>query len=197
MARPVIVEKLEQYLRQEMSTEAAVVYFLVEVRKLMEHDNSKGTYPVLNFYCNWVVHTKLDASPIAERIIRLMDDMNAYIVSKSNAPVSVDDLVALLDQSALQKELGAFLNHAGLPSSVCDSQASWNTFQRLLGSVIQDAPLYVRKDKKQLTRFVESVSLTNLPLEGGKSLNFKWTVKFHTEPEGQIRQHPGFTPMMK
>jgi hypothetical protein len=195
MARPAIVGKLERHLQQEMTTEAAVVYFLVEARKLLEHDNSKGRFAVLNFYCNWVVHTRLEASPIAERIIRLMDDMHAYLVSASDVPGSVDELTGLLDQSSLQMDLSAFLSQVGLPSAVCDSQMYWNNFQRLLGAVIQDAPLFIRKDSKQPTRYIESISFENLPLEGGKSLNLQWTIKFHTQPEGKIRLHPGLTPM--
>jgi hypothetical protein len=194
MARPAIIEKLEQHLQYEMTTEAAVVYFLVEVRKVLEHDSSKGAFDVLNFYCNWVVHTKLEASPVAERIIRLMDDMHAYMVSKSSILVSVDELRALIDQSSLRTQLAAFLGQVGLSSAVCDSQTNWNNFQRLLGAVIQDTPLFVRKDSKQPTKYIESISIENLPLEDGKSLNFQWTPKFHTYPEGKMRLHPDVTP---
>jgi hypothetical protein len=41
---------------------------------MLEHDNQKDVYPVLNFYGNWVVHTKLSNSPVAEKIIRLFDE---------------------------------------------------------------------------------------------------------------------------
>jgi len=190
-----------------MTTEAAVVYFLVEVRKLLEHDETKESFAVLNFYCNWVVHTKLETSAIAERIIRLMDDVLAYMVSENDTPASIDELTAHLDQSSLRKELGAFLSQVGLPTTVCDSQAYWNNFQRLLGAVIQDAPLLIHKHGKQRTkrvlnkgrkrptRYVESVTVENMPLDDGSSLNFKWVPKFHTHPEGKPRLHPGLEPM--
>jgi hypothetical protein len=191
MARPAIVEKLERHLRQEMTTESSVVYFLVGVRKLLEHDKSKAQFQVLNFYCNWAVHTKLDSSPIADEIIRLMDDLQAYMVSASETPVSTDDLQALLDQSSLRMEIATFFKHVGLPDAVCGSNAYWNKFQRLLGAVIEDTPLLIHKAKKQTTRYVESISVKNLPLEGGKSFSLEWKPKFHTKPQGKLRLHPG------
>ena len=192
MARHSIVEKLEHFLRQRkgIRTEAEVVYVLVELRKLLEHDNTKAKSPVLNFYCNWVVHTKLESSPIADRIIRLMDNLHAYMVSKTNTAISIDDLRALLDQSSLRKELGALLSRCGLPTTFCDDDTNWNRFQRALGAVIQDAPLFVQRDKKQKTRFIESVAFRNKPLEHGLSLNFEWKIEFHTNPEGKMRLHP-------
>jgi hypothetical protein len=186
MARPAIVEKLTHHLEKEMTDEAAVVYFMVEVRKLLEHETAKTQFQVLNFYCNWVVHTKLDQSPIADRIIHLNDEILAYSVSASNAPVQMNDLITLLDQSSLQKELAMFLQQVGLPSEVLEA-SSWNKFQRLLGSIIEDVPLLIDKRKGQPTRYVQSVSVKNLPLSEGLSLNLQWSTKFHTQPEGEIR----------
>jgi hypothetical protein len=195
MARNAIIEKLEGHLREDIRTEAAVVYLLVELRKLMEHDKSKSQFPVLNFYCNWVVHTKLDASPIADKIIRLFDDMQAYMVSAKNAPAPIKELKSLLDQSSLRAELWKMLKRVGLPAApICGSTAAWNSFQRLLGAVIEDVPLLIHKERKQATLYVDSIAVRNLPLEGGKSFNLEWTPKFHNPPQGKLRPHPGLKP---
>lgn len=75
MGRHAIVEKLHPELQKPIETEMQVVYILVELRKLLEHEGKKDAYAVLNFYGNWVVHTKLSASPIADKIVRLFDEM--------------------------------------------------------------------------------------------------------------------------
>src|ERR1022692_1084374 len=62
MAEGSIIPKLEVALRRPIKTEMQVVYILVELRKLLEHKNKKDAYPALNFYGNWVVHTKLSKS---------------------------------------------------------------------------------------------------------------------------------------
>ena len=48
MARHSIVEKLQSALTQPIDAEMHVVYILVELRKLLEHDGKKNLYPVLN-----------------------------------------------------------------------------------------------------------------------------------------------------
>jgi hypothetical protein len=75
MARHSLVEKLQSELHRLIETEMQVVYILVEVRKLLEHNSQKDLYPVLNFYGNWVVHTRLSASPVADKIVRLFDEI--------------------------------------------------------------------------------------------------------------------------
>ena len=75
MARHSTVDKLHPELQRPIETEMQVVYILVELRKLLEHDGKKYAYPVVNFYGNWVVHTKLSASPVADRIVRLLDEV--------------------------------------------------------------------------------------------------------------------------
>ena len=76
---------------------------------MLEHDRKKATYPVLNFYCNWVVHTKLEESAIAEKIIRLNEEMYDYITSKSDDLSGIPELRTLLDHTTLQKELAEYL----------------------------------------------------------------------------------------
>jgi hypothetical protein len=75
MSRHAIVEKLHGHLAGGIDNEPAVVYLLVELRKLLELDGRKQEFPLLNFYGNWVVHTRLDGSAIADKIIRYMDNM--------------------------------------------------------------------------------------------------------------------------
>ena len=45
MGRPSIVEKLEKMLLSPIDSEIQVLYLLVELRKLLEHDNQKGCIP--------------------------------------------------------------------------------------------------------------------------------------------------------
>jgi hypothetical protein len=62
MARHAIIEKLDIELSQQITSERQVVYILVEIRKLMERNNDTEKCFALNFYCDWAMHTKLDAS---------------------------------------------------------------------------------------------------------------------------------------
>jgi hypothetical protein len=57
MARDVLIQKISDTLMAGVESEQAVVYLLVETRKLADRDNYGD--PVLRMFCNWVVHTDL------------------------------------------------------------------------------------------------------------------------------------------
>ena len=57
-----IIRKLTAQLNEGITTEVQVVYLLVGIRKLIERDEKRERYPVLNFSCDWVLHSKLDRS---------------------------------------------------------------------------------------------------------------------------------------
>jgi len=59
MSRNQIVEKLGLFLTSgPIDSEAAAVYLMVELRKILDHAYDKETdLTLLRFYCDWVVHT--------------------------------------------------------------------------------------------------------------------------------------------
>src|SRR5689334_22719679 len=113
MARNSIVDKLHPELQRPIEAEIQVVYILVELRKLLEHDGKKHAYPVLNFYANWVVHTKLSASPVADRIVRLFDEVMYRKVSQSVDMKLENEAVEVFNETSLREELRAFLDSCG------------------------------------------------------------------------------------
>ncbi len=67
--------------RNAFQSEAEVVYFLVEVRKIIEKESLYSNYLALLFYCDWVVHPLIDRpktiqymSPVLEQ----MEQGNGY-----------------------------------------------------------------------------------------------------------------------
>lgn len=54
MGQHQIIEKLRLEFDGEITSERQVVYILVEIGKLLEHDNAKATYPTITFYRDWV-----------------------------------------------------------------------------------------------------------------------------------------------
>src|ERR1035438_1539807 len=61
MGKPAIIEKLDEFLKKHMplDEECLVVYLLVEIRKILDHENN-GKYPISRFYSDWCVHTAKD-----------------------------------------------------------------------------------------------------------------------------------------
>src|SRR6476620_9696922 len=100
MGQNQIVDKLRDEFLEDISTERQVVYILVEIGKLLEHEDARKNYPSITFYRDWVVHTKLDRSDVADDLVRSFDDY----VSSGNTTASqrLKDLVSPL---TLRKEL--------------------------------------------------------------------------------------------
>jgi hypothetical protein len=73
MSQHQIEQKLQEEFGRELASEAQVVYVLVEVGKLLEHRKVKKKYKTINFYRNWVVHTKLEQSEFADDLVRTPD----------------------------------------------------------------------------------------------------------------------------
>src|SRR3989338_10226393 len=51
--------------------EKVILYFLVEARKMLEHNENAGSFPAIKFYADWAVHTRKDYAPtFIEEIIQ-------------------------------------------------------------------------------------------------------------------------------
>jgi hypothetical protein len=200
MARHSIIEKLALHLGKPVATEPDVVYLLVELRKMLEHDNTKGTFPVLNFHCNWVVHTTLSDSAIAEKIVGHFDELPNLLENVRNGHLPIPaEMERLINQEQLKKELGECLESYGLPTTVCSND--WIQFSDALCRVIEDCPLQIRppstkpakaRKEKEPTRYVRSVVVARIPNVPHDGRGMEWKLEFHTNPrihvdsDGQI-----------
>ena len=57
MARDVLIQKIGDTIVAGIESEQAVVYLLVEIRKLADRDKYRDS--VLRMFCNWIVHAEL------------------------------------------------------------------------------------------------------------------------------------------
>ena len=55
MTRDAIADELFPLLNEEPTSKERVVYVLLKIRKMLEHDKPTNDYGILNFYCNWIV----------------------------------------------------------------------------------------------------------------------------------------------
>ena len=186
MARHSIVEKLHSVLTLPIDTEMQVVYILVELRKLLEYDDKKHLYPVLNFYGNWVVHTKLSASPVADRIVRLFDEVMYRKVNDAVDLKLEEEAVEFFNETSLREQLGTFLESVGLPTAICTDDMNWQDFRKKLAGVIEDAPLELKPSKTpNPTHFIESLIVKNKSTD--IALNVEWSMVMHSQPIVKVK----------
>ncbi len=65
-----IHKKLKDFLMQhpKIKEECELVYIMTEIRKIIKIKKQEKEFKILNFYCNWVLHDKLNYSPTLKYI---------------------------------------------------------------------------------------------------------------------------------
>lgn len=123
-----LLEKITPELLN-IHTEIQVVYILTRIGKILEIDNKKSIYPILNFYRNWSVHSRIDDT---KYIKQYLEDLIQRTDSRN------------FSHSLLVEQLTKFLENYSLPPL---SEKNLKKFIYYLGHVISDTPLIVKKDE--------------------------------------------------
>lgn len=148
-----ILKKLDREIREGLDSEPKIVYALAEIRKHLESldPQTSKKYPNLYFYCNWVLHIKMDHSP-AKKMLRRFE---TYIPKPNvNSKSRVDRKSRLKDISNrfilneakfylfinLNKEMTRFYIENNLPTGMLKGD-QWTQFIYLLVEVLKDCPL--------------------------------------------------------
>ncbi len=122
-----ILDKLTVELKKEIKSEIQVVFILSKIRKLLEWENAKGRYKILNFYCNWVLHNKIDRTEPVGKILR------DFIVNKA-------DRYKLVFHEEFKKEFRRFLKDYNLPVL---SPISMEKFKNELNKALSETPVEI------------------------------------------------------
>lgn len=189
-----IIEKLNTLLQKPIDEEMKVVYFMVEIRKLLEQRCLKKGFPYLTFYCDWVVHPRL-SGPTAQEILSAFDKANHILktgVGYRGLPRHLQNLMdELTEMHHLRTELGEFLLALGLPNVEEDS---WPVFLHRYAGVVSDCPLQIRSDDRSsgIEKVTLAVDLANEAFDGHRLFRLTWEVKDRNGLTGAIETYASF-----
>lgn len=144
MARSEIAEKLAPLLVEPRWDEPLTVYFLVQLRKILDHRAAEEkTYPNLRFYCDWVVHISKDR--VSESTIsilkNLQDDIEKQITSKRQGTRAAIDFAYF---EHLKPELISLIKEEGISSENLEAPDKWASFIAQLVKVLENQPLVIK-----------------------------------------------------
>ena len=144
MAQSEFIEKLSAFLSQHnpLKEECHVVYFMVEMRKILDHENSSSKYPLLKFYSDWTVHIKKDH--ISPEMKKIMDDMYQTASKEIINPASAQAMSPVMQfayMEGLGKEVKQFLESHDLDPALADEEDKWIKFVQLLIRVLENQPI--------------------------------------------------------
>lgn len=156
-----IVRKLSVILNEPITTEAEVVYVLIQVRKLLDRkeeerkelkelykqelnadlaDGNHLSYLSLRLYCNWVAHTCLEFG-MAKDVVKEVDALYPRLVTGTLTDEEKGSFRRRFSFEYFRTELEQFLSENGLPRF---TEAGWNAFLLQFLGVIRDCPLTFR-----------------------------------------------------
>ena len=142
-----IVDKLRKHLSAPIDTECAVVYFLAQVRKILEKTDLEIEPFALRMYCHWALHVDLDRWNTTKQFLLAVDSYvrNTVAGFKSDESFHFKDQNDLLREflylDTFRQQLEHFLRSCGLPTRLCDDDAPWFTFLSAYAGVIEDGTL--------------------------------------------------------
>lgn len=145
-----IIEKLQRHLSGPIKTEPAVVYLLVEIRKILEQDYGSALKPPsLYMHCCWAIHVDLKGSNTTAHFLKRIESYvqnNVRGFTPDNS-FTMRDEAHLFDDfihmASFKRELREFLAGHDLPTNLCDAPQQWQEFLKSYSAVIQDGALTV------------------------------------------------------
>lgn len=129
MGQSQIEIKISAELNKDIVNELQVVYILSRVRKLLEIKKLKSKYPILNFYCNWALHSEVTKTDGKE--------INTILREFIQKP---EEKYKLSFHSQFTDQLMDFLKNHQLPILRGEKL---DNFVYQLGKVISDTPIEV------------------------------------------------------
>ncbi len=131
-----ILEKLNTEINKDITEESQVVYILSRIRKYLEIKNLKSQYKYLNFYCNWILHSKIDRTEPVIDILREFDNGT--------------DEGKFLEFNYFYNDFKSFLDSEGLDSEKILGKVNYLKFINLLLDILSDTPVEFYPDNKKI-----------------------------------------------
>ena len=142
-----IREKLAGVVRDGATSEALVVYFLVEVRKLMDRESVPAAdYPSLRLYSNWVMHVEL-TNRQAQELVEKADAFYQKLKAGELPEEEKADFREVFNFTAFCNELTHFLSANRLPDF---DDRWWNAFLTHFLNVVEDCPLVCKAQEERV-----------------------------------------------
>lgn len=148
MARSEIAEKVEKLLNTtEDWTEIKVVYFLVQVRKLLDYirvKNNTDSFRILHFYCDWIVHIRKDA--IGLEMIEVLKEVEQSIRNAIGDPShGSNKAINFAYFESLKPEILKLLAMESINTAPLEKDNIWISLVANLVKVLENQPLYLKQ----------------------------------------------------
>lgn len=168
-----IVTKLQNLLNQDvpLNSEVEVVYYFVEIRKLLEKNKIDKEYPTAGFYSDWCLHPIISYENSIKRIREILD-----LIEEDKG---YDGMSQMISFKHLEKEIGELNRRFQLPNFTTDG-ATWLRFIKNLRNVLLEQPIEISYTKES---HIKSIKFT----DSFKDNRFSLQIEFYADDTGKER----------
>ena len=147
-------------------------FIMVQTRHLLEESPKRKDYKVTEFYCDWMVHTKLDRSEISLSILR---DITKVIVKNWNPTASntVDEVSKVIGLPILRTELIKLFKEYSLPTVFFEIEENWKNLAEFLAYFLANKTISFPKENP--------IKKTKLRIIWEEMISFKKPANFWIE----------------
>jgi len=143
-----------------------VVAICVEIRQILELNRKyQNEYPIVNLFCNWVVHANLDRS---NTIYRCLFDLSASISNAIHVKDGEDPVEAtrifigtagnVLQIPKLRKGIRGIFSNENIDTYLCDTKEWWDGFVTLLLKKLAEKPLAFPDEVINDTKYIKGAT---------------------------------------
>lgn len=148
MARSEIAEKVQELLTTtEDWSEIKVVYFFVQVRKLLDYirveESDAESFRILHFYCDWLVHIRKDA--IGVEMIEILKEVEQSIRNAIGDPShGSGKAINFAYFESLKPEILKLLAMESIDTTHLEQDSAWISLVANLVKVLENQPLHLK-----------------------------------------------------
>jgi hypothetical protein len=158
-----VIEKIRQAVTATPLREADVHHLFALARKLIERAPSRATYALLNFYCDWTLHSEINRSERGAKILAHLHDIIADHLKNTDNARLIAGLSGALSLGEVRNELnGLIAQHTGIAETV--SVARWRMMVPILLEIISHTPLKIGSNSAKLKALASQIRAR--PLKG-------------------------------
>jgi|SRR3989344_6574582 len=135
-----------------------IVFLMVQARHLIENRSDISKYKAIEFYSDWIVHTKLDR-PSEIRLTIFRDITNALSKHwKSDSGALPGEVSKIIGLSNLKDELISIFQKNGLNAELYSNYKNWKTIVGALTYFLQNKPLvFPVENKGKFKTFIKEI----------------------------------------
>ena len=168
-----IITKLQKLLARDvpLNSEMKVVYYFVEIRKLLEKNNIANEYPIAGFYSDWCLHPIISRKNSIKRIRKILN-----LIEEGNGHNGMSQMISF---KHLKRELAKINKHFQLPSFTTDD-VTWLRFKKNLRNVLIEQPIEIPRTKEFHIKSIKFI-------DSSKDNRFSLRINFYPDETGKKR----------